>query len=116
MPGEQDTLQQDIRHLLTPYGFRAKNDNARHGYAIGSAVLSGSQLLEVYRWLRETSERLADPTHQQLLENLQRRLQWGGCSNKRSATSLRTVVNRNIDPRSGSPFKQQQLPNRQGNR
>ena len=104
MPGEQDTLQQDVRHLLTPYGFRAKNDNARHGYAIGNAVLSGPQLLEIYSWLRETSERLADPSHQQLMEVLRRRLRWGGLIEEDyQRLPLRTVVNRSIvHPRAGS--------------
>ncbi|MCP9829306.1 AAA family ATPase [Synechococcus sp. L2F] len=104
MPGEQDTLQQDVRHLLTPYGFRKQNDNARHGYAIGNAVLSGAQLLEVYGWLRETSERLADPSHQQLLESLRRRLRWGGLLKEADQKlPLRAVVNRSIvHPRTGS--------------
>ena len=104
MPGEQDTLQQDVRHLLTPYGFREQNDNARHGYAIGNAVLSGPQLLEVYSWLRETGERLADPSHQQLLEGLRRRLSWGGLLKQTNQRlPLRAVVNRSIvHPRAGS--------------
>ncbi len=104
MPGEQDTLQQDVRHLLTPYGFRKQNDNVRHGYAIGNAVLSGPQLLEVYGWLRETSERLADPSHQQLLESLRRRLNWGGLLEEADLrVPLRAVVNRSIvHPRTGS--------------
>ncbi|MCT0212442.1 MULTISPECIES: ATP-binding protein [unclassified Synechococcus] len=104
MPGEQDTLQQDVRHLLTPYGFRKQNDNARHGYAIGNAVLSGPQLLEVYGWLRETGERLADPSHLQLLEDLRRRLSWGGLLVEGDQKlPLRAVVNRSIvHPRAGS--------------
>lgn len=97
MPGEQDTLQQDVRHLLTPYGFRKANDNARHGYAIGNAVLSAPQLLELYGWLRETGERLADPSHQQLLEDLRKRLIWGGLLEEADPRlPLRVVVNRSI--------------------
>ena len=36
--GETATLRKDLEKLLTPYGFRAANDNVRHGYALGSAV------------------------------------------------------------------------------
>jgi predicted kinase len=102
--GEQDTLRQDVRHLLTPYGFRKENDNVRHGYALGTAVLSAPQLLEVYGWLRQTSERLADPSHRQLLEDLDQRLQWGGLlTDAEPPPPLRAVVNRSIvAPRSGS--------------
>ena len=104
MPGEQDTLQQDLRHLLTPYGFRKKNDNARHGYALGTAVLSGPQLLELYGWLRDTSERLADPSHRQLLEDLRKRLLWGGLlQDDAPQAPLRLFANRSlVPPRPGS--------------
>ena len=95
--GEQDTLQQDVRHLLTPYGFRSRHDNARHGYAIGNAVLSGPQLLEMYRWLHQTSERLSDPSHRQMLEDLGRRLRWGGIlQDSEPQRPLRSFANRSI--------------------
>jgi hypothetical protein len=40
LPGEAATLRKDLEKLLTPYGFRSRNDNVRHGYAIGTALLS----------------------------------------------------------------------------
>ncbi|MFM9090095.1 MAG: AAA family ATPase, partial [Cyanobium sp.] len=40
LPGETATLRKDLEKLLTPYGFRNRNDNVRHGYCLGTAVLS----------------------------------------------------------------------------
>jgi hypothetical protein len=35
LPGETATLRKDLEKLLTPYGFRPRNHNVRHGYACG---------------------------------------------------------------------------------
>jgi hypothetical protein len=53
---------------------------------------------------RETGERLADLSHQQLLEGLRRRLSWGGLlAEADQRLPLRAVVNRSIvRPRAGS--------------
>jgi len=97
LPGEESTLRQDIRHLLTPYGFRKENDNVRHGYAIGNALLSAPQLLEVYGYLQEASERLADQSHLQLLSDLRTRLSWAGLlEDQQKRVPLRTLANRSI--------------------
>ncbi|MFM7550948.1 MAG: hypothetical protein ACKO8I_19210, partial [Cyanobacteriota bacterium] len=39
-PGELATLRKDIEKTLTPYGFRPHHDNPRHGYCLGTALLS----------------------------------------------------------------------------
>ena len=39
LPGETATLRKDLEKLLTPYGFRNRNDNVRHGFCLGTAVL-----------------------------------------------------------------------------
>ena len=44
LAGEAATLRKDLEKLLTPYGFRQRNDNVRHGYAIGTALLSALRL------------------------------------------------------------------------
>ena len=49
MPGEGSTLRKDVERVLTPYGFRRRNDNARHGYGLGTAVLSAARLREVHQ-------------------------------------------------------------------
>lgn len=50
MPGESATLRKDIERVLTPYGFRTRNDNVRHGYGLGTAVLSAARLRRCIRW------------------------------------------------------------------
>ena len=77
LPGEASTLRRDVDKILTPYGFRKRNDNVRHGYAIGTALLSPHRLQEVHDLIQQAAGRLSDPTAQDLLE-LQQRLQWGG--------------------------------------
>jgi hypothetical protein len=52
LPSEAATLRKDLEKLLTPYGFRQRNDNVRHGDAIGTALLSAHRL-------RELEQRLA---------------------------------------------------------
>jgi predicted kinase len=78
LPGETATLRKDLEKLLTPYGFRAANDNVRHGYAIGSAVLSAPRLREIQALVQQAAGRLADPSAQPLLAELQQRLAWAG--------------------------------------
>ena len=44
MSGEAATLRRDVERVLTPYGFRIRNDNTRHGDGLGTAVLSAVRL------------------------------------------------------------------------
>ena len=78
MPGESATLRKDIERVLTPYGFRTRNDNVRHGYGIGTALLSAPRLREVHQVITQAAGRLGDPTAQDLLSELDERLRWGG--------------------------------------
>ena len=78
LPGESATLRKDIEKLLTPYGFRRRNDNVRHGYGLGTALLSAPRLREIHGVVRQAAGRLADPNAQHLLAELEQRLQWGG--------------------------------------
>ena len=70
LPSEAATLRKDIEKLLTPYGFRHRNDNVRHGYAIGTALLSAHRLREIHGVVSQAAGRLADPTAQDLLREL----------------------------------------------
>ena len=76
--GESATLRKDIERVLTPYGFRSRNDNVRHGYALGAAVLSAPRLREIHNVVAQSARRLGDPTAQDLLAELDERLRWGG--------------------------------------
>jgi hypothetical protein len=76
--GESASLRKDIERVLTPYGFRSRNDNVRHGYALGAAVLSSARLREVHNVVAQSVKRLGDPTAQDLLAELDERLRWGG--------------------------------------
>ena len=93
--GEAATLRKDIEKILTPYGFRTRNDNVRHGYAIGTALLSAQRLREVHGVVSQAAGRLADPSAQDLLAELEQRLQWGGIE-AGTATPVRAFANRSI--------------------
>jgi predicted kinase len=95
LPSEAATLRKDLEKLLTPYGFRPRNDNVRHGYAIGTALLSAHRLREVYGVVSQAAGRLADPTAQDLLRELEQRLAWGGITVDGS-TPVRAFANRSI--------------------
>ncbi|MCP9883625.1 AAA family ATPase [Synechococcus sp. ATX 2A4] len=97
-PRSGDTLRRDIQKVLTPYGFRPPGENVRHGYALGTALLSASQLRDAVTLLRSTAAQLGDPVHQQLLADLERRLSQGGLELEASF-SVRRIANRSIvDP------------------
>ena len=95
LPGETATLRKDLEKLLTPYGFRHRNDNVRHGYAIGTALLSSHRLREVHAVVSQAAGRLADPTAQDLLSALEERLHWGGIETDTSCP-VRAFANRSI--------------------
>jgi len=95
LPSEAATLRKDLEKLLTPYGFRPRNDNVRHGYAIGTALLSAHRLREVYGVVSQAAGRLDDPTAQDLLRELEQRLAWGGITVDGS-TPVRAFANRSI--------------------
>ena len=78
LPGEVDTLRKDLEKVLTPYGFRSRHDNVRHGYSLGTAVLSAPRLQEVFAVVRQAAGRLGDPSAQDLVGELQERLGWAG--------------------------------------
>jgi len=80
LSGETATLRKDLEKILTPYGFRNRNDNVRHGYCLGTAVLSPPRLRELHNVVRQTAGRLADPSAQDLLAELDERLGWAGIS------------------------------------
>ncbi|MCP9829320.1 ATP-binding protein [Synechococcus sp. L2F] len=85
LPGEAATLRKDLEKLLTPYGFRSRNDNVRHGYALGTALLSAPRLREIHGVVSQAAARLGDPSAQDLLAELEARLRWGGINPDTSA-------------------------------
>jgi predicted kinase len=95
LPGEAATLRKDLEKLLTPYGFRTRNDNVRHGYALGTALLSANRMREIHGVVSQAAGRLADPTAQDLLAELEQRLHWGGIDTK-TLSPVRAFANRSI--------------------
>ena len=95
MPGEAGTLRKDVERVLTPYGFRTRNDNVRHGYGVGTAVLSAARLREVHQVVSQAVSRLGDPTAQDLLAELDERLRWGGVL-REDELPVRVFANRSI--------------------
>ncbi|MCP9829329.1 WYL domain-containing protein [Synechococcus sp. L2F] len=75
-------LRYDVEHVLNPYGFmpqvRGRPHSRRHGYAIGTALLSADQLLEVHAQLKASIDRLSDQSQKPLLLTLEDRLQRAG--------------------------------------
>ncbi len=95
LPGEAATLRKDLEKLLTPYGFRVRNDNVRHGYALGTALLSSPRLREIHGVVSQAAGRLGDPSAQDLLIELEERLRWGGISPEASPP-VRTYANHSV--------------------
>ena len=91
---ERDTFRGDIVRLLTPYELRNPNGNTRHGYGLGTAVLSAQRLKELSQLLTQTIKRLGDPTAQALNEELQERLKWASINT--NEPSVRIFANRSI--------------------
>ena len=81
-PGELATLRKDIEKTLTPYGFRLRHDNPRHGYCLGTALLSAPRLVEIHGVVQQMAQRLGDPSALDLLHELEERLAWGGIDTK----------------------------------
>jgi len=95
LPGETATLRKDLEKLLTPYGFRTRNDNVRHGYALGTALLSAHRLREIHGVVSQAAGRLADPSAQDLLQELEQRLHWGGIDPS-GQSPVRAFANRSV--------------------
>ena len=89
--GELATLRKDIEKTLTPYGFRLHHDNPRHGYCLGTALLSAPRLVEIHGVVQHAAQRLGDPTALDLLSELEQRLAWGGIE-VTAAPPLRTYL------------------------
>ncbi|WP_411872056.1 AAA family ATPase [Vulcanococcus limneticus] len=102
--GQEASLRKDLELLLTPYGFRPKPrsgrpDSLRHGYALGTALLSADQLLDVYALLKASMERLSDESQQPVLDQLRERLLWAGVLQEDTGPrrfSKRALANRSI--------------------
>ena len=95
LPSEAATLRKDLEKLLTPYGFRPPRDNVRHGYAIGTALLSAHRLREIHGVVSQAAGRLDDPTAQDLLRELEQRLAWAGIAVD-GTSPVRAFANRSI--------------------
>jgi hypothetical protein len=80
LPGETASLRKDLEKVLTPYGFRNRHNNVRHGYCLGTALFSPPRLRELHQVVRQAAGRLADPSAQDLLDELDQRLGWAGIS------------------------------------
>jgi predicted kinase len=79
---QEAALRYDLEHVLSPYGFLApvkgRPHSRRQGYAIGTALLSADQLLELHAQLRASLDRLSDQSQKPLLQTLEDRLQRAG--------------------------------------
>jgi predicted kinase len=83
-PDQEAALRYDLEHVLTPYGFlppakgKGRPHSRRQGYAIGTALLSADQLLQLHAQLKASQDRLSDQSQKPLLLTLEERLQRTG--------------------------------------
>ena len=83
-PEQESVLRHDVDKVLRVYGFlpgqkgAGRPDSLRHGYAIGTALLSRDQLLDLHDLLKASMQRLSDASQKPLLSQLEQRLRWGG--------------------------------------
>jgi len=98
-------LRRDLDQILRPYGFlpkvKGRPHSLRQGYAIGTALLSADQLLEVHALLKASLDRLSDQSQKPLLLTLEDRLQRAGLLNQatglaRSRHPKRSMANRSF--------------------
>ncbi|QPN66538.1 ATP-binding protein [Synechococcus sp. CBW1006] len=94
-PRAAASLRKDIQLVLSPYGFRPRNDNVRHGHGLGTALLPAGRLLELHHLVAQEAGRLGDPSAQDLLQELEERLRWGGILPE-DALPVRVFANRSI--------------------
>ena len=81
-PDQEAVFRRDVEHVLSPYGFlpqvKGRPHSRRQGYAIGTALLSADQLLEVHGQLKASLDRLSDQSQKPLLLTLEDRLKRAG--------------------------------------
>ncbi len=92
--GESDTLLKDIDGLWSAYGFR-QTPGERHGYTLGTALLTAPRLLELHGLVRQAAQRLQDPSAQDLLREFDERLRWAGLEVD-DVPPVRAYANRSI--------------------
>ena len=109
--GDQESvLRNDLRHLLRPSGFspesKGRPDSLRQGFAIGTALLSADQLLEVHSQLKASMDRLSDASQKPLLLALEDRLRRAGILDARTGRQVhgrRALAHRSFtEERSGT--------------
>ena len=110
---QESVLRYDVDKVLRPYGFLPGQKGAgrpealRHGYAIGTALLSKDQLLDLHDVLRASMQRLSDVSQKPLLSLLEQRLSWGGIlqmnqSSQRRHSKRSLAIRVITDERSGT--------------
>ena len=92
--GESDTLLKDLDRLWTAYGLR-QTPGERHGYTLGTALFTAPRLLELHGLVRQTADRLQDPTAQDLFAEFKQRLLWAGLAVD-DVPPVRAYANRSI--------------------
>jgi len=101
---QEAALRYDIEHVLMPYGFLApvkgRPQSRRQGYAIGTALLSADQLLEVHAQLKASLDRLSDQSQKPLLLTLEDRLQRAGILSADGSPDRRRQPKRSLAHRS----------------
>ena len=90
---ETSKIRKDIEKILTPYGFRNKNDNTRHGYGLGAAILSINRLDDLFKISSESAKRLNDTSAHSLNEEIKERFEWAGI---KSGKTTRIFANKSI--------------------
>lgn len=97
-----DAIRRDIQLVLKPYGIMS-DQNLRQGYFVGTGVLSGDELLQLYQRLAGQAAELSDPIALTMVNQLQQRLQLLGLGTFESMPIQRVVNQPIVNPKYLSP-------------
>lgn len=92
----RDQIRRDIEIIFKPYGLMPKKFPAKHGYYLGTAILSPSELQRLHEVLHSQKIYLQDPTAVELSEILEQRLQYGNIPIDQETKPMWAIGNKNI--------------------
>lgn len=92
----RNQIRRDIKTVFKPYGLMPKKFPVKHGYYLGTAILSPSELQRLREVLHSQKIYLEDPTAVELADILEQRLQYGGIPTENETKPMWAIGNRNI--------------------
>ena len=75
---ESRLIKKDCEKIVRPYFLKEKKTKYKNGYCIGNAVLTKSQLKDLWFYMEEASRKLGDSKAQSIYSDISKNLKWGG--------------------------------------